>query len=49
MGPKVEAACRVRARRPGSDAAIGSLADIVELVAGTGGTRVSPVPAAVAT
>ena len=41
MGPKVRAACRF-ARQTGHDAVIGSLADIVELVAGTGGTRVSP-------
>jgi carbamate kinase len=40
MGPKVRAACRF-ARETGHDAVIGSLADIVELVAGTGGTRVS--------
>ncbi len=41
MGPKVRAACRF-ARETGHDAVIGSLTDIVELVAGTGGTRVSP-------
>ncbi len=41
MGPKVRAACRF-ARQTGHDAVIGSLADIVELVDGTGGTRVSP-------
>jgi carbamate kinase len=40
MGPKVRAACRF-ARQTGHDAVIGSLADIVELVAGTAGTRVS--------
>ena len=40
MGPKVRAACRF-ARETGHDAVIGSLADIAELVAGTGGTRVS--------
>ena len=40
MGPKVRAACRF-ARETGRDAVIGSLADIAELVAGTGGTRVS--------
>lgn len=44
MGPKVRAACRF-ARQTGHDAVIGSLADIVELVGGTGGTRVSPAAA----
>ncbi|WFN33975.1 carbamate kinase [Methanogenium sp. S4BF] len=39
MGPKVEAACRF-ARTPGKRAAIGALADIPALVAGTGGTQV---------
>ncbi len=39
MGPKVRAACRF-VRETGHDAVIGSLADIAELVAGTGGTRV---------
>ena len=41
MGPKVRAACRF-VRETGHDAVIGSLADIAELVAGTGGTRVRP-------
>ena len=40
MGPKVRAACRFT-RETRHDAVIGSLADIVELVAGTGGTRVA--------
>jgi carbamate kinase len=40
MGPKVRAACRF-ARQTGHDAVIGSLAEIIELVAGTAGTRVS--------
>jgi carbamate kinase len=39
MGPKVRAACRF-VRRTGHDAVIGSMADIEDLVAGTGGTRV---------
>ncbi|KAF1075936.1 carbamate kinase [Methanogenium sp. MK-MG] len=39
MGPKVEAACRF-ARTPGKRAAIGALADIPAMVAGTGGTQV---------
>jgi carbamate kinase len=47
MGPKVRAACRF-VRETGHDAVIGSLADIAELVAGTGGTRLSPRPVAVA-
>jgi carbamate kinase len=41
MGPKVRAACRF-ARQTGHPAAIGSLADIARLVAGTGGTRIEP-------
>lgn len=40
MGPKVTAACRF-ARRAGRRAAIGSLADIAHLVAGTGGTQIT--------
>lgn len=40
MGPKVEAACQF-ARLPGNIAVIGSLDQIIELVAGTAGTRVS--------
>lgn len=40
MGPKVQAACEF-ARATGKVAAIGSLADIQAIVAGTGGTRVS--------
>jgi carbamate kinase len=41
MGPKVQAACGF-ARGTGHRAVIGSLADIVELVAGTRGTNVEP-------
>ena len=47
MGPKVRAACRF-ARQTGHDAVIGSLADIVELVAGACGTNVRPTPVPVA-
>jgi len=43
MGPKARAACRF-VRETGHDAVIGSLADIADLVAGTGGTRVSAAP-----
>ena len=39
MGPKVEAACRF-VSRTGGRAAIGSLAELEELVAGTAGTQV---------
>ena len=39
MGPKVQAAARF-ARRTGKVAAIGSLADIADIVAGRAGTRV---------
>lgn len=39
MGPKVEAACGF-VRTTGREAAIGALADIAQLVAGTAGTRV---------
>ena len=39
MGPKVEAACRF-VTRTGGRAAIGSLSDLEELVAGTAGTQV---------
>jgi carbamate kinase len=39
MGPKVHAACAF-ARNTGNDAVIGSLAQITDLVEGTGGTRV---------
>ncbi|MDI6912006.1 carbamate kinase [Nocardioides sp.] len=41
MGPKVEAVCRF-VERTGRSAAIGSLADIAEIVAGRAGTRVVP-------
>ena len=40
MGPKVEAACRF-VERGGTRAAIGALADIDGLVAGTAGTQVA--------
>lgn len=40
MGPKVEAVCRF-VERTGRTAAIGSLADIAEIVGGRAGTRVS--------
>ncbi|RYF87965.1 MAG: hypothetical protein EOO00_11860 [Chitinophagaceae bacterium] len=40
MGPKVEAACQF-ARLAGNISVIGSLEQIVELVSGTAGTRVS--------
>ena len=40
MGPKVEAACRF-VERGGRRAAIGALADIEGLVAGTAGTQIS--------
>jgi carbamate kinase len=43
MGPKVEAACSF-ATATGSDAVIGSLADIADIVAGTAGTRVRFAP-----
>jgi len=43
MGPKVQAACEF-ARGTGHRAVIGSLADIVHLVAGTRGTNVEPAP-----
>lgn len=39
MGPKVEAACGF-VQHTGRDAAIGALADIAQIVAGTAGTRV---------
>jgi carbamate kinase len=42
MGPKVRAACRF-ARETGNRAAIGSLTDITDLVAGTRGTQVTAV------
>jgi carbamate kinase len=45
MGPKVRAACRFT-RETGRAAAIGSLADIAQLVAGTTGTRTTLAPAA---
>lgn len=41
MGPKVEAACRF-ARATGKAAAIGALADLEGIVAGTKGTTISP-------
>ena len=41
MGPKVDAAVRFVAKT-GQRAAIGALADIPEIVAGTAGTNVSP-------
>jgi carbamate kinase len=44
MGPKVRAACRF-VRQSGHEAVIGALADIEDLVAGTGGTRVRPAVA----
>jgi carbamate kinase len=47
MGPKVRAACRFT-RETGHPAAIGSLADIAQLVAGTRGTRTMLAPVAVA-
>ncbi len=40
MGPKVEAACRF-VERTGGRAAIGALADIADIVAGTAGTQVT--------
>lgn len=47
MGPKVQAAAEF-VEATGKRAAIGSLADIDGLVAGTAGTNVAPAPAAVA-
>jgi carbamate kinase len=44
MGPKVEAAARFAAKT-GNRAAIGSLADIPGIVAGTAGTNVIARPA----
>ncbi len=41
MGPKVKAACRF-AQRTGRTAAIGSIDDVTEILAGTAGTRVTP-------
>jgi carbamate kinase len=43
MGPKVEAACRV-GEATGGRAAIGELGALAALVAGTGGTQVTPDP-----
>jgi carbamate kinase len=41
MGPKVDAVCDFARSAPGKVAAIGALADITEILAGTKGTRVS--------
>ncbi|HSN06986.1 MAG TPA: carbamate kinase [Candidatus Angelobacter sp.] len=41
MGPKVEAAAAFARSRPGKVAAVGALADITEILAGTRGTRVT--------
>ena len=41
MGPKVEAVCDFARSAPGKTAAIGALADLTEILAGTRGTRVS--------
>jgi carbamate kinase len=41
MGPKVEAVCDFARRNPGKRAAIGDLADLAGIVAGTAGTQVS--------
>lgn len=41
MGPKVDAACQF-AKRTGKAAAIGALADLSEIVAGSKGTTISP-------
>ena len=41
MGPKVEAAAAFARSRPGKVAAVGALADITDILAGTQGTRVT--------
>jgi carbamate kinase len=41
MGPKVEAAADFARTRPGKIAAIGALADLTGILAGTHGTRIS--------
>jgi carbamate kinase len=41
MGPKVEAACAFARSAPGRVAAIGALADIRGILAGTHGTRIT--------
>ena len=41
MGPKVDAVCDFARSAPGKVAAIGALADLTEILAGTKGTRVS--------
>jgi carbamate kinase len=48
MGPKVEAACRF-VERTGGVCAIGSLAEIAELVSGSAGTQIVPQRIALAT
>ena len=47
MGPKVEAAAAFARSRPGKVAAVGALADITEILAGTRGTRVTTSASAV--
>jgi carbamate kinase len=47
MGPKVEAACRF-VERTGGEAAIGSLTDAADVLAGNAGTRVEPAGAVLA-
>jgi carbamate kinase len=41
MGPKVEAACAFARSSPGAHAAIGSLDDLAEIMAGQAGTRIN--------